>query len=340
MKTVAAVLVETCQPLVLAELELPSLKAGQILVEIAYSSACHTQLLEMNGHRGKDPYLPHCLGHEAAGTVVEIGQGVHKVKVGDAIVLSWMKGSGADVSGSVYRWGDRNVNSGAVTTFSRYSVVSENRVTRIGDGISSRDAALVGCTLATGLGSVLNTARAKPGDSVAVFGCGGVGLCAVGGAAVAGCAPIIAIDMNERKLGQARQMGATHTILIGTGEEIPSGLDFAIEATGRPDVMLQALACVRNQGGTAVIVGNARYGEVLHLDPTQLNLGKRLLGTWGGDNKPDADFQRYAKLLASGKINLQPIISRTYAFEDINAALNDLATGKIVRPLIKMWKSA
>ena len=343
MKAIAAVLAETGKPLVLVELEIPELKPGQVLVEIVFSGVCHTQVLECRGYRGEDPYLPHCLGHEGSGIVRDTGPGVTKVKAGDRVILSWIKGSGADVPGTVYRWGDRTVNAGGITTFSRYSVISENRLTVMPEDISMRDAAMLGCAVPTGLGAVFNTAQPKPGQSMAIFGSGGIGLCAVAGAAIAGCTPIIAVDILRDKLKLAEQMGATHLVHaaeVDPVEEVkricPGGVDFAIEASGRPEVMLQALYSVRNQGGVAVVVGNARHGERVELDPRQLNMGKQLRGTWGGDNRPDRDFPRYCKLLSSGKLNLEPLLSKTYTLDEINEAIDDLEAGKVVRPLIDM----
>jgi len=343
MKTQAAVLVETGRPLELGELDVPALKPGQVLVKIAVSGVCHTQILECRGYRGKDNFLPHCLGHEGSGTVHDIGPGVLKVKVGDRVSLSWIKGSGADVSGSVYQWGQRRVNAGAITTFSHYSVISENRLTVVPESISMLDGAMIGCAVATGVGAVFNTAQPRPGQSLVVFGAGGVGLCAIAGAAIAGCMPIIAVDINPQKLGLAKAMGATHGLDAGAPDcldEInrlcPGGADFAIESSGRPEVMVNALLSVRNQGGVAVIIGNARYGEHLQIDPRQLNLGKRLLGTWGGDNWPDRDFPRYLKLLSSGRLSLSPLLSKTYRLDQINHALEDLESGRVARPLIEM----
>ena len=343
MKTAAAVLVETGKPLVLVELEIPPLKAGQVLVEIAFSGVCHTQLLEWRGYRGKDPNLPHCMGHEGSGLVREVGPEVTKVRVGDPVILSWMKGSGTESGGTTYRWADQMVNAGAITTFSRHSVISENRLTILPAGISLRQAALLGCAVATGVGAVCNTASAKPGQSIAVFGVGGVGLCAVAGAVVAGCSPIIAIDVRETRLAVAKRMGATHCINASTVDSLKvisdicrGRLDCAVEVTGRPQVMAQAFSSVRPQGGVAVIVGNARADERLELDPKQFNLGKRLLGTWGGDNWPDRDFPHYCELVANGKINIEFLLSRSYDLKDINRALHDLETGEAVRPLVDM----
>lgn len=343
MKTLAAVLVELGQPLVLAELDIPLLKPGQALVEIAFSGVCHTQVLECRGHRGEDRYLPHCLGHEGSGIVCDVGPGGTKVKVGDRVILSWMKGSAADVAGTVYRWDGRAVNAGAITTFSRHSVISENRLTVMPEGVGMREAAMVGCAVATGVGVVFNTAQPRPSQAIAVFGVGGIGLCAIAGAEIAGAIPIIAVDVRGSRLALARQMGATHGIDAGTVDPVeeirricPGGVDFAIEASGRPDVMRQALESVRSQGGTAAVVGNARYGESLVLDPRQLNQGKRLLGTWGGDNWPDRDFMRYCKLLTSGRLSLDPILSKPYPLNEISRAIDDLEAGTVARPLIDM----
>lgn len=343
MKTLAAVLVETGKPLELVELEIPQLKPGQVLVKIAYSGVCHTQVLESRGYRGEDKYVPHCLGHEGSGVVHEIGTEVKKVKKGDKVILSWIQGSGANVPGTVYKWGDRNVNSGAITTFSHYSVISENRLTPIQDTLPMREAALIGCAVPTGVGSIFNTAQPRPGQSIAIFGSGGIGLSAIAGAAVAGCMPIIAIDRLDSKLEIAHIMGATHFINVthlDPVEEIkrllPGGVDFAIEATGLPQVMRQAMLSVRNQGGTAVVIGNAHFGSTFEVDPLQFNLGKRIFGTWGGDNVPDRDYPRYSKLMTAGKLKFQAMTDKSYRLEEINQAIDDLEDGKVIRPIIQM----
>lgn len=345
MKTTAAVLVETGRPLEVADLELPALKRGQVLVEVAYSGVCHTQLLEARGHRGPDRFLPHCLGHEGSGIVREVSPGVTRVKPGDAVVLSWIKGDGADVPGTEYRWNGRTVNAGAITTFATHSIISENRLTPVPDGLSMRLAALVGCAVPTGAGVVYNTASPRPGESLVVFGIGGVGACAVAAASACGCHPVIAVDVNADKLSLAQQLGATRSIISRTTDPVqaiqalcPGGVDVAIEATGNPAVMRQALACVRPRGGTAVIVGNAKHGQSLEIDPRELNQGKRLLGTWGGDSVPGRDYPRYAKLIAAGKLNVEPLVGRPYRLLDVNAALEDLENGLCARPMLEIGK--
>lgn len=343
MQTKAAILVETGKPLVISEIEIPQLKAGQVIVEIIYSGVCHTQLLEARGYRGHDAFLPHCLGHEGSGVVLEVSPGVTKVKPGDSVILSWIKGSGHDVPGTVYKWENLHVNAGAITTFNNLAVISENRLTRIPKDFSLKEAALLGCAVPTGLGAVFNTAQPKPGQSIAVFGCGGIGLCAIAGAFISGCVPIIAVDIDEKKLEAAKNMGAMHCINAQETNPVEAiqnicnkSLDFAIEASGRPNVMNQALESVRAQGGTAIVIGNAHYGSQLTINPKELNMGKRLLGTWGGDNIPDQHFPRYCKLMATGRFDPSKLLSTVYSLDEINNALDDLESGKTLRPIIKL----
>ena len=343
MKTTAAILVEPGLPLRLDELEIPALRPGQVLLEIAYSGVCHTQLLETQGQRGPDRFLPHCLGHEGSGRIVDVGSGVSKVAPGEEVVLSWIKGSGAEEPGTRYRSSRGYVNAGAITTFSRHAVISENRVTKIPRGLSLQHAAFLGCALPTGIGAAINTAGVRPGQSVAVIGTGGVGCSAVIGAAVAGAHPIVAVDLVQSRLEAAVRVGATHIVPADSEdpgrrlEEIcPGGFDVAIEASGAPAAMQLALACVRPRGGSAVLVGNAKHGSRVSLDPLEFNLGKRLLGTWGGDCVPDRDIPRLGALIASGRVDLGAFCSASFPLGDVNEALDALATGAALRPLLVM----
>lgn len=343
MKTEAAILVEVGKPLVLAELEIPALKAGQVLVEIAYSGACGTQVNEVVGNKGEDKWLPHCLGHEATGKVLEAGSAVTKVKAGDKVVLSWLKGSGIEAGGCVYAWDDRKVNAGAVTTFQRHAVVSENRLTLVPAGLPLDTAILLGCAAPTGMGAVFNVLAVKPGDAVAVFGTGGIGLNACMAAAFAGAMPVIGIDLSPARRDLAKRFGASHVIDPAASDVqaeirkiMPQGVDVAVEATGVPAVMDQALGATRAQGGRAVVIGNARYDARLTLNPAVFNQGKSLMGTWGGDSVPDRDYGRYGKLLASGRFPARELLSRPYALAETDLALKDLAVGKVGRPLIDM----
>jgi S-(hydroxymethyl)glutathione dehydrogenase/alcohol dehydrogenase len=343
MKTASAILVECGKPLVVDDLEIPALKPGQVLVEVVFSGVCHTQLLEARGHRGVDKFLPHCLGHEGSGIVREISSGVTLVKPGDRVILSWIKGTGMDVPGTQYSWNGRTVNAGGVTTFSRLAVVSENRLTLLLEDIPMSEAALLGCAVPTGVGSVINVAETRAGQSVAVFGLGGIGLSAIAGAALVGASPIIGIDLRPEKFEVASKMGMTQALDARQGDvgqalraACSAGLDVAIEATGTARAMRQALSCVRSQGGRAVIVGNARHGEMLELDPKEFNQGKRLLGTWGGDTVPPRDLPKYVRFLREGKLKVSPLLSDSFSLSRINEALDSLESGKTLRPLVDL----
>jgi S-(hydroxymethyl)glutathione dehydrogenase / alcohol dehydrogenase len=343
MKTTAALLVQTGAPLVLAEIDIPALKPGQVLVEIAYSGACGTQVMEWRGDKGEDKWVPHCLGHEGTGTVLETGSAVSKVKPGDKVVLSWIKGSGIEAGGAVYAWGEKKVNAGGVTTFQRHAVVSENRLTLLPAGLPIDVAVLLGCAAPTGMGAVYNVLKAQPGDSVAVFGTGGVGLHALMAAALIGAMPVIAIDPNPTRRALAPLYGATHVIdptgvdvLAEIKKIVPQGVDIAVESSGVPAAMEQAVNATRQQGGRAVVIGNARHGATLSLNPSVFNQGKSLMGTWGGDSVPDRDYGRFARLLSAGRFPVRDLLSKPYALEQADQALQDLASGKIGRPLIDM----
>jgi S-(hydroxymethyl)glutathione dehydrogenase/alcohol dehydrogenase len=346
MKTEAALLVQIGKPLVLATIETPPLKPGQVLVEIVFSGACGTQLMEVDGAKGEDKWCPHCLGHEGSGVVIETGSAVTKVKPGDKVVLSWIKGTGIEAGGAVYDWGGKKVNAGGVTTFQRHAVVSENRLTPVPAGMAMDVAVLLGCAAPTGMGAIFNVLDVKAGDAVVVFGTGGIGLNAVMAAALAGANPIIGVDLKPSRRELAQAFGATHVIDPAegpVGEQIkaaaPSGIDVAVEATGNPTVMADAVAVTRQQGGRAVIIGNARHDAQIAVSPSIFNQGKSLLGTWGGDSVPDRDYPRYGRLLAGDRFPVRQLLSEPYRLTDINEALADLRSGKIGRPLIDMTKT-
>ncbi|NGX63641.1 MAG: Aryl-alcohol dehydrogenase [Candidatus Anoxychlamydiales bacterium] len=340
MLTKAAILYEINKPLVIDTIKLPPLKDSQVLVKIAYSGICQGQLLEIKGFKGEDKYLPHCLGHEASGVVVEIGKGVTKVKANDKVALTWIKGVGLDGFGCVCECSGKKINAGPISTFSEYSIISENRLYKVKSDISMEEIALLGCAIPTGLGSVLNIAKPKKNQSIAVFGCGGIGLLAIQGAKISGCSSIVAIDLFDNKLQIAKKMGATHTINASKyskehlTELIKTELDFAIESSGSPKAMLHSLESIRPRGGTAVILGNTHHEDVIKINPKHFNLGKRILGSWGGECMPDQDYPFFEKLIEEKKLDLTFLTNDKYHLDDINQAIKDVEMGKATRALI------
>jgi len=343
-KTEAAVLFNLNTPLSLTELIIPALQPGQLLVDIAFSGLCHTQLGEVRGRRGPDRFLPHTLGHEGSGVVIEVGEGVTKVKAGDHVVLSWLKGGGKVVPSTTYQSKAGSVNSGAISTFMRSTVTCEACVTPIPNEMPLREAALLGCAVPTGCGIIMNTSSIKQGQSVAIFGMGGIGFSAMLYADMVGASPIIAVDIIHEKLEKTRHMGATHTINASFQDPLSEiyritenlGVDLAIEAAGHISTMEMAYRAVKVSGGLCVIAGNVEPGQYISIDPYDLIKGKQIKGTWGGETDPDRDIPLYVNFFLKNRLKLDQLISAEYYLEDINTCLEELEQGKIIRGVIDM----
>lgn len=334
MKTKAAILFEINKPLVIEEIEIPKLSAGQTLVKILASGICRGQLNEVRGWKGKDSYLPHLLGHEGTGEVLAIGSGVKKVKPGDYVVASWIAGKGKEIKGAKYKWQNKIINSGPVATFSQYAVISENRLVKISSRIPKEIASLLGCAVPTGAGVIFNTLAVSKNSTIAVFGVGGVGASAILAAGALGLRKIIAIDINSKKLKFAKTLGATDVINFQKSnitESInsisPNGVDFCLEATGVKEAMEKAYGSINNKG-TLVIAGNLKAKETISINPFGLICGKKLLGTWGGATDPDRDIPKYGKLYLEGRLKLKRLISRKFRLEEINEALKLLKSNE------------
>ena len=343
MKTKAAILETLNAPLVLDEIEIPALECGQVLVQIHSSGICGAQLNEIAGTKGEDRFLPHLLGHEGGGVVVDIGPGVTHVQPGDHVVLHWRKGAGIHARPAKYRRGRQVVNSGWVTTFSQHAVVSENRVTPIAADIPFEIAALMGCAVTTALGLINNLAQLKIGQSIAIFGCGGVGLNVVQGAAMVSADPIIAIDIYEHKLKLAQQFGATH-LINSTQSDVaaeirkiagPKGVDVFVENTGLVRLIEQAHQLTAPQGRT-ILVGVPRHDQDITIHSLPLHHGKVLTGCEGGDTDPTVDIPRYLNLYKKGKLELDRVITHRYDLDSNNIALDKIRAGDVGRCTLVM----
>lgn len=336
-KMKAAILTELKQPLIVDEIELPSeLAVGQVLVKIHFSGICGSQLGEIDGAKGEDKYLPHLLGHEASGTVLAIGPGVRHVKVNDKVVLHWRKGLGIEAETPNYKWDGRKVNAGWITTLSEYSIVSENRVTKIPEHSDLEVAALFGCAVTTGFGIVENNAKLRIGESVVVYGAGGIGLNIVQAASLVSAYPIIAVDLHDDKLALAKEMGATHTInskdtdVTKAIADILVGrqLDAFIDNTGQPTIIELGYHLTHAQG-RVVLVGVPRKGNNINIFSLPLHFGKGLSGSHGGEAIPHQDISRYQNLFDTGRIKLKELITDYYSLDKINDAIAEMRNGKI-----------
>jgi S-(hydroxymethyl)glutathione dehydrogenase/alcohol dehydrogenase len=333
----AAILVALNQPLVVAEVTLPAaLEAGQVLVRVQYSGICGSQLGEIDGAKGEDRFLPHLLGHEGSGVVEAVGPGVRFVKPGDRVVLHWRKGLGIEATTPAYAWNGRKLNAGWVTTFNQYAVVSENRVTAIPADSDMEIAALFGCAVTTGFGVVVNNAKVRIGESVVVYGAGGIGLNIVQAAALAGAFPILAVDLHDGKLEMARMMGATHLINASSLDPAKAiaeaagagGVDVFIDNTGLPAVIEMGYRITKPQG-RVTLVGVPRKGNDISLYSLPLHFGKVVSGSHGGEAIPHEDIPRYHGLYRQGRIKLKELLTDRFRLEDVNAAIAGMRSGSV-----------
>ena len=229
MKFKAAILKNINEPLIIDEIENESLSEGQVLIKILQTGVCRSQVFEMEGQRGLDKYLPHLLGHEAIGVVVDLGEKVTKIKEGDYVVLSWIKSKGISAKPAKYFWEDKIVNSGQITTFSEYSVCSENRCLRIEKELAYKIGPTLGCALPTGYGISLTQPELKTAKYIGVIGLGGIGMAALLGALDQSDAEIFAIDVNQDRLKEAKILGAKY--IFNPLKSSVETLDFLKEIT-------------------------------------------------------------------------------------------------------------
>lgn len=365
MKTRAAVLYEANTPLRVEELELDPPKAGEVLVRVAANGVCRSDYHTMIGEWTMP--LPMVLGHEGAGIVEAVGEGVTRSKPGDHVILNFRPNcgwcrycvagrpvlcSGTDTP----RWklfdgtvrlhrGDIDIHHYARTaSLSEYAVVPESGAVPVRHDMPLEKASLIGCSVTTGVCAVINTAKVEPGSSVVVFGCGGVGLNVIQGARLAGAERIIAVDPLENKLAYAKEFGATDIIVSGGGgivERIKDltdgGVDYAFDAIGNNEVIQNAFNATR-LGGTTVLVGMAPETQEITLNALNIpRTEKVLMGSWYGSAQPWKDLPKMADLYLSGKLKIDEMITREYPLDEVNEAYQALADGSVARSIIRFY---
>ncbi len=330
MLTKAAVLRNIGGPLYIEELEVPALKSGQVLVKILASGLCHSQLNEIKGRKGKE-YIPHLMGHEASGIVLDIGEGVKKVKNDDYVVVSWIKGEGIEAEPPKYKSEKGLVNAGPAATFLEYAVISENRVVSIDKKVNPSVAALLGCAVLTG-GGIAKNLNIKKDDTAAVFGIGGVGASALIKTQSLG-ARTTAIDIVDWKLKWAKE--ALGVEAINPAEINLRKFDFVIECSGSKEAMEKAFESAKDNG-IVVLAGNLPPAAKISIDPFDLIKGKKILGSWGGGTFLDKDMPGFVEEHLGGVLPLAKLITKEYTFNQINEGLNDLESGKLIKGVVLM----
>ena len=342
----AAILTQTRAPLEIAELRMPErLSFGQVHVRIHYSGICGAQLNEIEAAKGEDKFLPHLLGHEGSGTVVAVGEGVKRVKAGDRVVLHWRQSAGLQCEPPKYDWNGKTVNAGWVTTFNDEAIISENRLTVIPPDFPLHLAPLFGCAVTTAVGVVNNDAQIKIGQSVVIFGVGGVGLNIAQAAQMVSANPIVGVDLLDSKLTMAREWGLTHAFnsrtegdalaakireIVGAG-----GADVIVDTTGNARVIEEAYNLTHADGRT-ILVGVPRKGDNASIYTLPLHFKKILKGSHGGSVSPDIEIPRLIKLVGQNKMRLEGLVTHTFPLQQINEAIAALRSGEAARVMLSM----
>ena len=365
MEIKAAVLYEANTPLVVEPVQLDEPKDGEVLVRIAASGVCHSDYHVMKGEWTAP--LPMVLGHEAAGVVEQVGAGVARVRPGDHVILNFRPNCGwcdhcsrgepvlcngadserwllFDGTTRLHTSGGRDLHHFArVASFAEYVVVPESGAVPVRHDVPLDKAALIGCAVMTGVGAVINTARVEAGSSVLVIGCGGVGLNCIQGAVLAGAGRIIAVDVKANKLEYAKQFGATDVLDASEGDTAArvieltgGGVDYAFEAIGFSKTIVDCYESTR-PGGTTVVVGMAPEDDMMTIPALSLPRTEKVIrGSWYGSARPWIDLPKMVDLYMGGRLQVDPLLSRTYPLDEINEAYAALDRGDMARSVLLM----
>tara|TARA_B100000686_G_scaffold352234_1_gene453497 strand:- start:1510 stop:2604 length:1095 start_codon:yes stop_codon:yes gene_type:complete len=362
MKTKAAVLYKTNDPMVVESLDLEEPKEGEVLVRLAAAGVCYSDYHLITGEWTHP--LPAVFGHEGAGVVEEVGPGVKKIKPGQHVVLNFRANCGGckyctigrpvlcngieaprytmfDGTSRLHKGGQTIHAFARTACFSEYVVVPESGAVPIRLDMPLDKACLVGCAVSTGVGSVINTAKVKAGATVVVIGCGGVGLNVIQGASLVGAGRIIAVDILDNKLEYAREFGATHFVNSNKADGVQEvlelsdgGADYVFEVIGRSNTIESGYQML-GLGGTLIIVGMTDEESTININALSVPRNERvIIGSWYGSTRPWVDLPKFTDLYMDGKLKIDPLISRRYSLDDINEAFGALISGEVARSII------
>jgi Zn-dependent alcohol dehydrogenase len=319
-----------------------------VLVRVLASGICGSKLQEISGFKGNGKFLPHLMGHEGFGIIEAIGPGVTRIKSGDSVVMHWRTGAGIESDFPQYVLDGTTITSGKVTTLSEFSIVSENRLTKVPADTPKFLGALLGCGLSTALGVINNEIDLKFGESVAVFGCGGVGLNLIQAAKLGAAHPIIGFDINDSKKKLVISAGADAYVNSNSSnvEELvkeyagEKTIDVIIDTTGIPSVIDLAIKLL-SDNGRLILVGQPKPGSDIFISNALSLFGaksKIIKTTQGGRTSPNEDIPRYLKLYNAGKLEISSVITDIFSIDDGNKAIDKLRSGEAGRIMIDMEK--
>ena len=344
-KTFSSAVLLNKKKIKILKLRVPELTKGQVLIKNIYSGICHTQKLEFEGKRGYDKFYPHCFGHESVARVISIGNGVKKVRKGDIVIASWIKGNGIAAKLPNYFANQRlKINSGPIAVFSEMSVVSEDRLYKKPSNIDLKYAALFGCAIPTGMGCIKNLSNLNKKSKVCIVGAGGIGTFSMLSTYFSKTKSVFVVDNNMKKLTIAKKLKIKSHLNKSNVLEVDEILkknnnqlfDVVIECTGNSKIMEGCLYLIKNLTGKVVINGNANYGSRLNIDPIVFNQGKTIVGSFGGSSNLDKDLNIYSKIFKKVPQFIKKKLFKEYKLNQLEKAFNDMNKhSNFIRGIIK-----
>ncbi len=337
----SAVLFKLNSKLRIVNLEIPKLKRNQVLVKIKYSAICRSQIMEIFSGRNNKKYLPHLLGHEGSGEVVKKAPGT-KFKIGDNVILTWIKSDLDESENPEFRFKKKKINSGKVTTFSNYAIVSQDRLIKKPSDISFKNSVLLGCCFMTGPGMVFNETKPKKNAKVILIGLGAVGLGVLLALKQKKVKSIIIIEKNKKKIQLAKKLGVKlilKEINLKSQNEILNFFrgkaDICYDTAGEIQTLEKSINLIKNNG----LVHFASHPDerlFMKIKPYNFILGKRITGSWAGGAVPKRDVKVFSKIINNNKKLINDLLAKEYKLDDINLAIRDYKKGNVFRPIIRM----
>ena len=323
-------------------IELKNLDYGQVLIKNYYTGVCKSQIYEIYGSRDNKKYIPHLLGHEATGLVVDKHKSVKKVKKGDRVILTWLKCKGIQSKNPTYYDNSKKIKSGSVTTFSNFSIVSENRLLKLPKDISLRKGVILGCAFPTGVGMILNNIFNSKKKKIAFVGLGGVGVSALLAGLNLNFKEIYGFDQNQNKLNFLKKAIKTDKKVVYSTfnkkilKKFENYFDYVIEASGSINGIQDGFK-ILNNNGNMIFASHPPKGKKIKIDPFDLIKGKKIFGSWGGGVDYEKNCETIFRLFRGIKNFDQLFGGKIYKFNNINKAIQDLKKEKVLRPIIKLF---
>ena len=308
----------------------------QILVKLKYSGICKSQIMEIDGKRNNKKWLPHMLGHEGSGVIIQIGKNINDFKIGDKVFLSWIKNNKKDCSAIKYIKNNQVINAGKVTTFNSFALVSRNRVYHLPKNIDYKTGALLGCAFPTGFGMILKSISKQKKIKLLIIGLGGIGLSSLIAANNLGYKNIHVLEKSKKKIVHVKKYIKNNNIKYYLSNKgiTKEYYDNIIETSGNINILSKSLNFIHNKG-KIVFASHPDTKSKIKINPHDLIKGKKIIGSWGGNIKFERDIDQITKIIKKSKFINKLFLNKVYSLKQINLAITDFRKGNVIRPLIK-----